>query len=98
MNSFPGAGSALVPRRIAAMLEPAGAIPNRLGDPVLQRDCSRRGQQRSATLIVTGSRLMAARTYSDRTTARPHYYFNALFIGAEVGVLVDKAAKTVAAV
>jgi len=41
---------------------------------------------------------MAARTYSDRTTARPYYYFNALFIGAEVGVLVDKSAETVAAV
>jgi len=41
---------------------------------------------------------MAARTYSDRTTARPHYYFNALFIGAEGGVLVDKSAETVAAV
>src|ERR1700722_3379502 len=49
-------------------------------------------------LIVSGGRLMAARTNCRRTFARPHCNFNTLMIGAETGLLVNKPRKAVTAV
>ncbi len=41
---------------------------------------------------------MAARADCGRTLARSHGHFDTLLVGAEVGVLVDKASETMAAV
>ena len=49
-------------------------------------------------LVVTGSRQIAARADCGRTLARSHGHFDALFVGTEVGVLVDKTPDTMAAV
>jgi hypothetical protein len=49
-------------------------------------------------LVVAGRRQMAARADCGRTLARSYGHFNALFVGTEVGVLVDKTAETMAAV
>src|ERR1700686_4317900 len=49
-------------------------------------------------LIVSGGRLMAARTNRRRTFARTHRNLNTLMIGAESGMLVDKPRKAVTAV
>ena len=49
-------------------------------------------------LIVTGRRQMAARADCDRTLARPYGHFDALLVGTEVGLLVDKTPETMAAV
>jgi hypothetical protein len=49
-------------------------------------------------LVVTGRREMAAPADCGRTLARPYGHFDALLVGAEVGVLVHKTAETVAAV
>ena len=49
-------------------------------------------------LIVSGGRLMAARTNRRRTLARTHGDFNALVIGTEAGLLVNESRKAVAAV
>jgi hypothetical protein len=49
-------------------------------------------------LVVTGRRQMAARANSGRTLARPHGHFDALIVGTEAGVLVDKTPKSMAAV
>ena len=49
-------------------------------------------------LVVTGRRLMAARADCGRTLARSHGHFDALLVGTEVGVLVDKSSETMAAV
>jgi hypothetical protein len=49
-------------------------------------------------LVVTGGRLMAARTDRGRAFARPHRYFDTLVIRTEPGALIDKSAETMAAV
>jgi hypothetical protein len=49
-------------------------------------------------LIIAARRLMAARADCGRTLARSHDDFDALLVGTEVGVLVDKTPETVAAV
>jgi len=49
-------------------------------------------------LVVTGGRLIAARTDGGRALARPYRDLNALFVWAEPGVLVDKSPETVTAV
>jgi hypothetical protein len=49
-------------------------------------------------VVVTGRRQMAARADCGRTLARPHGHFDALLVGTEVGVLVDKAPETMASV
>jgi hypothetical protein len=47
-------------------------------------------------LIVSGGGLMTARTDRAGALARPHGDYNALVIGTEACVLVDKSRKTVA--
>jgi len=49
-------------------------------------------------LVVAGRRQMAARADCGRTLARSHGDFDALLVGTEVGVLVDKTRETMAAV
>ena len=49
-------------------------------------------------LIVSGRREMAARADCDRTLARSYGHFNALLVGTEVDLLVDKTPETMAAV
>jgi hypothetical protein len=49
-------------------------------------------------LVVAGRRQMAARADCGRTLARSHGDFDALLVGTEVGVLVDKTPETMAAV
>ena len=49
-------------------------------------------------LVVAGRRLMAARADRGRTLARPHGDFDALVVGTETGVLVDKSPEAMAAV
>ena len=49
-------------------------------------------------LIVSGGRLMAARTNRRRTFARTHRNLNTLMIGAETGLLVNESRKAVTAV
>src|SRR5947209_11186787 len=49
-------------------------------------------------LIVSGGRLMAARTNRRRTFARTHRDLNTLVIGAETGLLVNESRKAVTAV
>jgi len=49
-------------------------------------------------LVVTRSRQMAARADCGRTLARSHGHFDALLVGTEVGVLVNKTAETMVAV
>jgi len=49
-------------------------------------------------LVVTGRGQMAARADSGGTLPRSHGHFDALLVGTEVGVLVDKAPETMAAV
>jgi hypothetical protein len=49
-------------------------------------------------LIVAGSPLVAARADGGRTLARSYDHFDALLIGTESGVLVDKTPEAVAAV
>jgi len=49
-------------------------------------------------LIVTGRRLMAARTNRRRTLARPHGNLNTLVIGTEASLLVNESRKAVTAV
>src|ERR1041385_7385748 len=49
-------------------------------------------------LVVTGRREMAAQADSGRTLARSYSHFDALLVGTEVGLLVDKASETMAAV
>ena len=49
-------------------------------------------------LIVTGGRLMAARTDRPRTFARTHGNLNTLMIGTEAGLLVNESRKAVTAV
>jgi hypothetical protein len=49
-------------------------------------------------LVVTGCRQMAARADCGRTLARSHSHFDALLVGTEVSILVNKASETVAAV
>jgi len=51
-----------------------------------------------AELIVTGRRQMAARADCDRTLARSYGHFDALLVGTEVGLLVDKTPEAMAAV
>jgi len=51
-----------------------------------------------AELIVTARRQMAARADCDRTLARSYGHFDALLVGTEVGLLVDKTPETTAAV
>jgi hypothetical protein len=46
-------------------------------------------------LIVTGRRLMAARTDGPRASARPHGNFDTLLVRAEAGVLIDETRETV---
>jgi hypothetical protein len=41
---------------------------------------------------------MAARADCDRTLERPYGHFDALLVGTEVGLLVDKTPETMAAV
>jgi hypothetical protein len=52
----------------------------------------------SRELIVTGRRLMATGTDSPRTFAWTHGDFDALVIGSEAGMLVNKAPEMMAAV
>jgi hypothetical protein len=49
-------------------------------------------------LIVSGGRLMATRTNRRGTFARTHRDLNALMIGAETGLPVNKPRKAVTAV
>src|SRR5262245_2416987 len=49
-------------------------------------------------LIVSGGRLMAARTNRGRTVARTHRNLNTLVIGAETRLLVNESRKAVTAV
>jgi hypothetical protein len=49
-------------------------------------------------LVVTGRRQVASRADSGRTFARSYGHFDALPVGTEIGVLVDKAPETMAAV
>jgi hypothetical protein len=49
-------------------------------------------------LVVTGSRQMAARAGCGKALARSHGDFDALLVGTEVDVLVDKTPETMAAV
>src|SRR4051812_4829255 len=49
-------------------------------------------------LVVTGRRQMAAQADRGRTLTRSHGHFDALLVGTEVGVLVDKTSETMAAV
>ena len=49
-------------------------------------------------LVVTGRRQMAAGADCGRTLARPHGHFDALLVGTEVGLLIDKTPETMAAV
>ncbi len=49
-------------------------------------------------LVVTGRRQMAARADCGRTLSGSHGDFDALLVGTEVGVLVDKTPEMVAAV
>jgi hypothetical protein len=49
-------------------------------------------------LIVSGGRLMAARTNRRRTFARTHGDFDALVIGTETGLLLNESRKVVATV
>src|SRR5947209_5410909 len=49
-------------------------------------------------LVVPGRRQMAARADCGRTRAGSYGHFNALLIGTEVGVLVDKTPERMAAV
>ena len=51
-----------------------------------------------AELVVTWRRQMAARADCGPTLAWPHGNFDALMVGAEVGVLVDKTSEAMAAV
>ena len=45
-------------------------------------------------LVVTGRRQMASRADCDRALSRSYGYFDALVVGTEVGVLVDKTPET----
>src|SRR5882757_8713916 len=47
-------------------------------------------KRRSGKLVVTGRQQMAARADCGRTLARSHGHFDALLVGTEVGVLLDK--------
>jgi hypothetical protein len=49
-------------------------------------------------LVVTGRRQMAPRADCGRTLARSYGHFDALLVGTEVGLLVDKTPETMAAV
>jgi hypothetical protein len=49
-------------------------------------------------LIVSGGRLMAARTNRRRTFARTHGDFDALVIGTETGLLINESRKVAATV
>ena len=49
-------------------------------------------------VVVTGRGQMAARADSGGTLPRSHGHFDALLVGTEVGVLVDKTSETMAAV
>jgi len=49
-------------------------------------------------LVETGRRQMAARADCGRTLARSYCHFDALLVGTEVGMLVDKTPETMAAV
>src|ERR1017187_9367105 len=49
-------------------------------------------------LVVTGRRKKAARAGRGPTLARSYGHFDALLVGTEVGVLVDKTPETMAAV
>ena len=49
-------------------------------------------------LVVTGRRQMAARADCGRALARSHSYFDALLVGSEAGLLINKSLKAVAAV
>ena len=49
-------------------------------------------------LVVPGRRQMAARADCGRTLARSQDHFDALLVGTETGVLIDKTSKTMAAV
>jgi hypothetical protein len=49
-------------------------------------------------LAVAGRRQMASRADCGRTLARSYGHLNALLVGTEVGVLVDKTPETMAAV
>src|SRR5579864_7962819 len=48
-------------------------------------------------LVVAGRRQMAPRANCGRAPARPHGHFDALLVGTEADVLVDKTQKTMAA-
>jgi hypothetical protein len=49
-------------------------------------------------LVVTGRQQVVARANGGRTLARSYGNFDALLVGTEVGVLVDKTPETMAAV
>src|SRR5690242_17426233 len=49
-------------------------------------------------LVITRCRLMTTRADGGRTLTRSHGHFDALVVGAEAGLLVDKTSETVAAV
>src|ERR1035438_5413789 len=49
-------------------------------------------------VVITGGRLMAARTDRSRTFARTHGNLNTLMIGTEAGLLVNESRKAVTAV
>ncbi|MBV8834511.1 MAG: hypothetical protein JO108_35385 [Acidobacteriaceae bacterium] len=49
-------------------------------------------------LVVSGRWQMAARADCGRTFAGPHNHFDALLVGTETGVLIDKTSETMAAV
>jgi len=49
-------------------------------------------------LVIAGRRLVAARANRRRTLAGSHGDFDALLVGTEMGVLIDKTPESVAAV
>jgi hypothetical protein len=49
-------------------------------------------------LVVTGRWQMATRAHCGRTLARSYGHFDAILVGTEMGLLVDKTSETMAAV
>jgi hypothetical protein len=69
-----------------------------LGFPALGVAMSLPFSHASEGLVVAGRRQMADRADCGRTLARSHSDFDALLVGSEVSVLVNRTSETMAAV
>src|SRR5262244_233036 len=86
----------LLPRRLAA----AAAVDTPHGVQQEDEESPERNEFKTSfrELVVAGCRQMAARADCGRTFARSQDHFDALLVGTETGVLIDKTSKTMTAV